>query len=116
MPDPIASHVVTTLCSESAATAVMPSISDSPIDLLLDNLLPCIPVKDLLHLAQTSRFFADLVADDTLWKRKLQADFNFDGAGTARTSGWKFIYKGLLKPSVFLWGSVNVCSLLLMHL
>lgn len=33
-----------------------------------------------------------------LWKRKISEDFNFFGQGTARTSGWKFIYRGLLEP------------------
>lgn len=28
----------------------------------------------------------------------MREDFNFDGSGTARRSGWKFIYRGLYKP------------------
>lgn len=82
----------------------MPTLSDVPVDVLLDNLLPSIEVTDLLSLASTSRFFAILGADDTFWKRKLQEDFNFSGAGTARTSGWKVIYKGLSKPRIYTWG------------
>ncbi|KIM90238.1 hypothetical protein PILCRDRAFT_811954 [Piloderma croceum F 1598] len=83
----------------------MPSLSDLPVDVLLDNLLPSIPVPDVLNLASTNRFFAILGADDTFWKRKLQDDFNFSGAGTARTSGWKVIYKGLSKPRIYTWGT-----------
>jgi SCF-associated factor 1 len=82
----------------------MPSLLDLPVDVLLDNVLPSIPVPDLLNLASTNRFFAILCADDTFWKRKLEADFNFTGAGTARTSGWKVIYKGLSKPRIYTWG------------
>ena len=82
----------------------MPSLSDVPVDVLLDNILPSIPVPDLLRLASTNRFFAILGADDTFWKRKLQDDFNFSGMGTARTSGWKIIYKGLSKPRIYTWG------------
>jgi SCF-associated factor 1 len=82
----------------------MVSLSDIPVDVLLDNVLPSVPVTDLLHLGSTNRFFATLVSDDLFWKRKLQEDFNFSGAGTARTSGWKFIYRGLSDPKVFVWG------------
>lgn len=52
--------------------------------------------NQLLH--ELWQLFSVLCSDDTLWKRKLQSDFNFSGQGTARTSGWKFIYRGLSKP------------------
>ncbi|TDL23958.1 RCC1/BLIP-II [Rickenella mellea] len=82
----------------------MPSLTEFPVELLLDNLLPVLRVRDLLSLGATNRFFAILCADDTFWKRKLEQDFNFSRSRTARTSGWKFIYKGLSKPKVFVWG------------
>ena len=85
----------------------MPSLSDVPVDVLLDNVLPSVPVTDLLHLGSTNHFFATLLADDLFWKRKIQEDFNFSGTGTARTSGWKFIYRGLSNPKVFVWGYVS---------
>lgn len=84
----------------------MPTLSDIPVDILLDNLLPVIDIPDLLNLSATSRFFAILAADETFWKRRLQDDFNFSGAGTARTSAWKIIYKGMSKPSIYTWGYV----------
>ncbi|KAF8966329.1 regulator of chromosome condensation 1/beta-lactamase-inhibitor protein II [Flammula alnicola] len=74
------------------------TLSELPLEVLLDNVLPFVPASDLLSLAQCSKLFAVLCADDTLWKGKLSEDFNFSGQGTARTSGWKFIYKGLFKP------------------
>lgn len=82
----------------------MSNLSNLPIELLLDNLFPLLPAKDLSHLARTSKLFAVLCSDDTVWKRKLEADFNFTGEGTARTSGWKTIYRGLWNPKVFVWG------------
>ena len=82
----------------------MPSLSDIPVDVLLDNVLPSIPVADLLHLGSTNKFFALLCADDTFWKRRLLQDYNFSGAATARKSGWKFIYRGLTNPRIFVWG------------
>ena len=33
-----------------------------------------------------------------------ESDFNFSGAGTARISGWKFIYKKLSQTSLYVWG------------
>jgi SCF-associated factor 1 len=82
----------------------MTAITDIPLEVLLDNLLPYLDVSDLCCLASTSRFFSVLVADDMLWKHKLQQDFNFSGAGTARTTGWKFLYRRLSKPKIFVWG------------
>ncbi|KAK7056409.1 hypothetical protein VNI00_002964 [Paramarasmius palmivorus] len=83
----------------------MPGITDLPVELHLDVLLPMLPLEDLLNLGSTNRFFATLCNDETFWKRKIQADFNFSGAGTARTAGWKFIYRRLRKPRVFVWGN-----------
>jgi len=85
----------------------MPSLSDVPVDVVLDNLFPSTPVVDLLSLGSTNRHFNALLSDDLFWKRKLEQDFNFSGAGTARTSGWKFIYRGLAKPRIFTWGCVS---------
>ncbi|TFK51824.1 RCC1/BLIP-II [Heliocybe sulcata] len=85
----------------------MLSLSDIPVETLLDNLLPYVSPPDVGRLACTSHFFADLCNDDTFWKRKLKQDFNFSGEGTARTSGWKFIYQGLSHPKVFVWGETS---------
>jgi SCF-associated factor 1 len=82
----------------------MPSLQDIPIEVLLDNVLPTVAISDVLSLGSTNRFFADLVNDDTFWKRRLQTDFNFNSETTARSSGWKFIYRGLEHPKAFVWG------------
>jgi SCF-associated factor 1 len=82
----------------------MTTLAQLPVELLLDNVLPSLPTPSLLALAQTSRLFAQLADDDTLWRRRLAADFNFSGQTTARTSGWKIIYRGLSKPRTFVWG------------
>lgn len=80
------------------------TIVDLPIELFIDHLLPFISTHDLPNLALTSRFFAQLINDDTFWKRKLEQDHNFPGKTTARTSGWKTIYRGMHHPRVFVWG------------
>lgn len=84
-------------------------LSEVPVEVLLDNVLPFCEVPDLLALGSTNRFFALLASDDTFWKRKLDTDFNFNGADTARTSGWKFIYLRMSNPKVFVWGCVWLC-------
>ena len=92
-------------------------LQELPVELFLDNLLPFVPVPDLLRLTccnkvsitisllevvlpsfNNPQLFAALCTDDMLWKRKISEDFNFFGQGTARTSGWKFIYRGLFNP------------------
>ncbi|KAK1219651.1 hypothetical protein PQX77_017602 [Marasmius sp. AFHP31] len=83
----------------------MPRITDLPVELHIDNFLPLLPLKDLLNLGATNKHFATLCNDNTLWKRKLDSDFNFDGANTARTTGWKFIYLRLTNPRVYVWGN-----------
>lgn len=82
----------------------MPSLSDLPPELVLDQLLPFLPARSLPTLGATSHQFNDLCNDDALWKLKCSEDFNFTGLRTARTSGWMFIYKGLSNPKVYMWG------------
>lgn len=82
----------------------MPELTDLPVEVLLDNLLPSMPNDAILNLGSTNHFFDSLTNDDTFWKRKLRQDFNFDCEATARTTGWKFIYGGLSHPRTFVWG------------
>ena len=86
-------------------------IADVPVELFIDNILPFCETKDVFSLGCTNKFFALITTDDTFWKRRLAVDFNFTGSETARTSGWKFIYKRLRSPRVFVWGYV-ISSLL----
>ncbi|KAG1881190.1 regulator of chromosome condensation 1/beta-lactamase-inhibitor protein II [Suillus subluteus] len=82
----------------------MTMLSDLPIEVLLDNLLPWLAIPDLIHLGETSHFFAQLCNDETFWKRKLEEDFNFTDERTARISGWKRLYRGLRNPKTYVWG------------
>ncbi|KAL5537136.1 hypothetical protein ACEPAF_959 [Sanghuangporus sanghuang] len=82
----------------------MPSFTDLPVELVLDHLLPILPVRDLLALGATNHQYATLCDDELLWKAKCKEEFNFSSSRTARTKGWKFIYKGLKNPKVFVWG------------
>ncbi|CAK5267683.1 unnamed protein product [Mycena citricolor] len=82
----------------------MTTIEMLPVELLIDHLVPFFDVQSILRLACTNKFFANLCSDEVFWQRKLQEDFNFSGADTARVSGWQFIYRGLYNPKVFVWG------------
>lgn len=82
----------------------MAGLTELPVEIFTDYILPFLPVSDILRLAQTCKFFALICADDTFWKLRVKEDYNFTGAGTARTSGWKFIYRGLYHPRVYVWG------------
>ncbi|KAH9884808.1 RCC1/BLIP-II [Cubamyces lactineus] len=80
------------------------SITDLPAELFLDGIFPYLPVSDILHLGQTNRFFNSLSEDEAYWHRRIQEDFNFSGSDTARRSGWKFLYKRLSDPHLYVWG------------
>ncbi|KIP10060.1 hypothetical protein PHLGIDRAFT_28732 [Phlebiopsis gigantea 11061_1 CR5-6] len=82
----------------------MPALQDLPPEVFLDNLLPFLPVTDLQHLGATSKDFYKLTSDDLFWKRKIREDYNFPDSSTARNTGWKFIYKRLANPKVYVWG------------
>ncbi|KAG9103248.1 hypothetical protein FRC06_011629 [Ceratobasidium sp. 370] len=82
----------------------MATIEQLPIEVLIDSLLPALTLRDLLALACTNKFFAAVCADDTFWKRKTALEYNFSGAESARTSGFKHVYRGLRSPRVFVWG------------
>ena len=85
-------------------------IADIPADVFLDNLFPLAEVRDVLSLGSTNKLFAALTADETFWRRRCYADFNFTSQETARQSGWKNLYRGLNHPRVFVWGyGVSSC-------
>ncbi|KAI6041247.1 regulator of chromosome condensation 1/beta-lactamase-inhibitor protein II [Pisolithus marmoratus] len=82
-------------------------LAEIPIEVLLDNFLPLLPIPDLNNLGSTNRFFYNLCNDDTFWKRRIREDFNFPCSDTARSSGWKFIYRGLSDPRTYVWGEAS---------
>ncbi|RPD64104.1 RCC1/BLIP-II [Lentinus tigrinus ALCF2SS1-7] len=82
----------------------MPGITDLPVELFFDQILNYLPVRDILTLGCTNRFFRSVVADEIFWHRRIQEDFNFSGSDTARQTGWKTIYKRLSNSHVYVWG------------
>ena len=90
----------------------MLTLESIPVEVFLDNLLPLLPIVDLQHLGATNKSFYKLTSDDLFWKRKIQQDYNFPDFDTARTTGWKFMYKRLANPKVYVWGYVRCFSVL----
>lgn len=75
-----------------------------PVDVFLDDLFPLLELADLLRLSQVNKFLAALGENDALWRRKLLEDLNYFNFSNARTTGFKFLYKRLRNPKVFVWG------------
>ena len=82
------------------------AITDLPIELLTNRILPFCKVRDMLSLGCTNKFFALIMSDGVFWRQKLATDYNFTGSETNRMSGWKFIYLKSRKPRLFTWGYV----------
>ncbi|GJJ10996.1 hypothetical protein Clacol_005225 [Clathrus columnatus] len=83
----------------------MPSLTDIPVEIILDNLLPLFSLKDLLSLTLVNKDFSVVCGDDTFWKRKVNEDYNFPDASSARTKGYKFLYRGIHHSQVYIWGN-----------
>lgn len=82
----------------------MPTLQDLPLELFLSNIFPILPIPDLLSLSSTNRDFRKLCSDETFWKQRTKADYNFDGSEIARITAWKSLYKRLSNPKVYVWG------------
>ena len=89
----------------------MSKFESLPVEVIIDNILPLLSVKEIAHLSTTNKFFYLVTSDETFWRRRLLTDYNFSGNDTARTTGWKFIYRRLANPKVYVWGSVLLASL-----
>lgn len=82
----------------------MPGVADLPVEIFLDCIFTFLPVRDLLNFGATNRFFNSVLSDEAFWHRRIEQDFNFSGSDTARQTGWKFLYKRLSNPDVYVWG------------
>jgi SCF-associated factor 1 len=82
-------------------------LADIPVEVLLDNLLPFARVSDVLSLGSTNKPFAALCAEETLWRRRCQEDFNFTNQETVRQLRWKNLYRGLNHARIFVGGFVT---------
>jgi SCF-associated factor 1 len=88
----------------------MASLARLPLDIYYDQLLPLLPLDSLIHLSETCKAFDQLVnrepASESLWRHRIETDLNFPADSTARTSGWKELYRRVRNPRIYVWGCV----------
>lgn len=81
-----------------------------PPEITLDNILPLLKLKDILHLSSTSKSLHFLISDQIVWKRRLLDDYNSYLALRILTQSenisldWQDIYRRTLTPQVYVWG------------
>lgn len=81
-----------------------------PPEIILDNILPLLTLKDILHLSSTSKSLHFLISDQIVWKRRLLDDYNSYLALRVLTQSdnisldWQDIYRRTLTPQVYVWG------------
>jgi len=68
-------------------------ITDIPVKIFTDRILPLFKAEDALSLGCTNKFFALVTADEAFWRQRLVVDYNFTGSETTRTSNWKVVYQ-----------------------
>ncbi|ORY27217.1 regulator of chromosome condensation 1/beta-lactamase-inhibitor protein II [Naematelia encephala] len=87
------------------------NLLDVPAEVILDYILPLLPLKDLASFAQVNKQFNALTSDETFWSHKTLSDFTLPSsllAPRGASSGWsKRVYRGLLFPRTYVWGSAD---------
>lgn len=78
-----------------------------PYQLLIDGILGKLDVQSLVQVRATCRTLRLAVDDDIIWRRRILADFRFPVRSTARTSGWRTLYRALADPEMFTWGNLE---------
>ncbi|PWN34257.1 RCC1/BLIP-II [Meira miltonrushii] len=78
--------------------------SQLPYQLVLDTILPLLDIQTLIRLRAVSHAFKEAVDDNVVWRRRIRSDFRFPLQSSARTTGWKTIYRGLANPELYTWG------------
>lgn len=85
------------------------SLQRVPDDVLIDSVLPLLPVDALECLSQTNHQLHAVATSETLWRKKIKDDFHFGGEGlnlSKLPGGWsKRLWHGLRRPRVYVWGS-----------
>lgn len=82
----------------------MSSLESLPLDILLDELLPLLPIKDVLALFSLNRLFANLGKDDAIWERQLREDYRFTNTSIAGNLSLKLLYGRIHRPELYVWG------------
>ncbi|OXM80887.1 SCF-associated factor 1 [Cryptococcus neoformans Bt63] len=87
-----------------------PTLTDLPSEVILEQLLPLLPLKDVLRLSQVNHQLHSLTLDPSYWRHKTTSDFAFSPSSHPpfpSPDWWRRVYFGLLQPRAFVWGSSN---------
>lgn len=83
----------------------MLSLTQLPTELLLDEILPLLSIKDVAPLFRANRLLARLGQDELFWKRRLKDDFGFTNLSLGASYGYRFLYSRMYNPEIYVWGS-----------
>ncbi|KAI0259660.1 regulator of chromosome condensation 1/beta-lactamase-inhibitor protein II [Gloeopeniophorella convolvens] len=76
-----------------------------PLEILLHHLLVFSSGRDIRSLGCTSRFFAGVCSDETLWRKKCEEEFTrFTSNAALQRVGWKKLFIALSFPRIFVLG------------
>jgi hypothetical protein len=90
-------------------TIDMASLGSLPIDIVLDNLLPCLRIKDVVSLFSVNKAFVDFSKLETFWIRRLKDDFRIPNLPDRTRFDSRFLYSRLYNPKIFVWGWAPLC-------
>ncbi|KAL0254049.1 hypothetical protein I308_101428 [Cryptococcus tetragattii IND107] len=85
-----------------------PTLTDLPSEVILEQILPLLSLKDILYLSQVNHQLHTLTLDPSFWRSKTTSDFSFSPSSHPpfpSSDWWRRVYFGLLQPRAFLWGS-----------
>jgi hypothetical protein len=82
----------------------MASLGNLPVDIVLDNLLSCLRIKDVVSLFSVNRAFAEFGKLEAFWIRRLKDDFRFPNPSNGTRFDSIFLYSRLYNPKIFVWG------------
>ncbi|ODO10811.1 hypothetical protein I350_01409 [Cryptococcus amylolentus CBS 6273] len=86
----------------------MLTLKDIPSEVILEHLLPVLPLRDIASLSAVSHFFRNVSRDPAFWRLKSTSDFSFSPAShppAPSPDWWRRVYLGLLNPRAYVWGT-----------
>ncbi|RPA79204.1 RCC1/BLIP-II [Ascobolus immersus RN42] len=81
-------------------------ILDLPTDLLVDCILPLLPLHDFINFTSTCRGFHRLSNDEVYFRNLTYKTFRFP-AQPLRKEGWKQLFKQIATARLFTWGAAG---------
>lgn len=88
----------------------MGSLGKLPVDIVLDNLLPCLRIKDVVSLFSVNKAFAEFAKLEAFWIRRLKDDFRVPNPSDKTRFDSRFLYSRLCNPKIFVWGWAPLLS------